>query len=287
GGVVAVGGVVAAVGPRVLRRGAVRVGGLGVRVGGGGSRCAGVHGEGGGAHDAVVPEVQEEPVAAAAGRGGREGDVRSGLRGAVAGLAVGVVVQVGEVAGAQRHQVAVGAQVGLEVGDGPAVPGDGEPEVARPAGAQGAGQPDLVAVDVCGGAGLGQGARPVGAGDGEVGAEGEVAGPLPGRGEVREDPVAAGPGQVGGGAPGAVGGARGVQVTDGQQVAGGHDEVQFLVVLATVVGDGPALVVPDPEAQLRRFPGAGARGVQVEGVALLGDLESAGRGGPMAGVAAA
>src|SRR5690606_8254933 len=35
--------------------------------------------------------------AAAAGRGGREGDVRSGLRGAVAGLAVGVDVQVGEV----------------------------------------------------------------------------------------------------------------------------------------------------------------------------------------------
>src|SRR5690606_12889671 len=67
----------------------------------------------------------------------------------------------------------------------------------------------------------------------------------------------------------------------------GHNEVQFLVVLGTVVGDGPALVVPDPEAQLRQFPSAGARGVQVEGVALLGDLESAGRGGPMAGVAAA
>ena len=96
---------------------------------------------------ALVLEVEEEAVRALAGRGRREGDVRAGLGPAVAGLAVGVDVQVGEVAGAQGDQVAVCAEVGLEVGDGLAVPGDVQLQFARRAGAQAAVQRDLVAVD--------------------------------------------------------------------------------------------------------------------------------------------
>ncbi|MDH6225362.1 hypothetical protein M2169_002332 [Streptomyces sp. MJP52] len=48
----------------------------------------GPDGEGRGADDTVVPEVQEEAAGARAGRGRGEGDAGAGLRGAVAPLAV-------------------------------------------------------------------------------------------------------------------------------------------------------------------------------------------------------
>ena len=77
----------------------------------------------GGADDAVVLEVEVEAVAAGAGNLRAELDVGARLGLAVAGLAAGVDVQVGEVALAQRDEVSVGAEVGLQVGDRPAVLG--------------------------------------------------------------------------------------------------------------------------------------------------------------------
>src|SRR5690606_42109723 len=100
----------------------------------GGSVC--LDGEGCGADGAVVLEVEEEAVGASAGRGGGAGDIGAGLGGAVAGFAVGVDVEVGEVAGAQGDQVIVGAEVGLKVGDRTAVPADGEGEFGRLTGVQ-------------------------------------------------------------------------------------------------------------------------------------------------------
>ena len=77
----------------------------------------------GGAHHSVVLEVEVEVVGPVAGDLGAELDLRTRLGRPVAGLAVGVDVQVGEVATAERDQVSVGAEVGLEVGDRPAVAG--------------------------------------------------------------------------------------------------------------------------------------------------------------------
>src|SRR5687768_2003142 len=82
------------------------------RIGGGAVR---LHREGGGAHGAAVLEVEEEPVRARRGEGGRELDARAGL------ALLGVDVEVAQVAGPDRHEVAEGPEVGLEVGDGLAV----------------------------------------------------------------------------------------------------------------------------------------------------------------------
>ena len=76
------------------------------------ARCR-IERELGGVHDAVVLEVEVEVVAAGARDLGAELDVRAGLRLPVAWLAARVDVQVGEVAFAQRDEVAVGAEVGL------------------------------------------------------------------------------------------------------------------------------------------------------------------------------
>ena len=84
-------------------------------------------GERGGVDDAVVLEVEEQAVAAGGGK--------SAANGHVAGRLVAVVrvdVQVGEVALAQRDEVAAGAEVGLEASTGRPVAGDGEVEVAPP-----------------------------------------------------------------------------------------------------------------------------------------------------------
>ena len=74
-------------------------------------------------HAALGPELQEEPV----GPGCREG--RHERR----AVLVGVHVQEGEVALAQRDEVTLGAQVVAER-DRPAVAGDREPELGRGAG---------------------------------------------------------------------------------------------------------------------------------------------------------
>jgi hypothetical protein len=75
---------------------------------------------------AVVAEVQVQPVVAAAGHLDQEVDLRPGQGGAVVGGALRVDVQVGEVSLAQGDQVAVGAEIGLQVGDRLAVAADGE-----------------------------------------------------------------------------------------------------------------------------------------------------------------
>lgn len=163
-------------------------------------------------------EVQEEAVGA--GTGGRrgEGDLRTGLGAAVAGLPVGVDVQVGEVTGTQRDEVSVGGEVGLEVGDRAAAPADVEPEVFRGAGAERPVEGHGVAVDRGGAGRLGELGGLVGAGYGEIGAESEVGGVLRAGGEVREDPVVTGGSEGDGGAPGAVGSPGGVQMPIGGQV---------------------------------------------------------------------
>ncbi len=60
--------------------------------------------------------------------------------------------------------------------------------------------------------------------------------------------------------------------------------MQFLVVLALVRGDGLAVRVPDREAQFGAPTGLDARGGEVEGVAVRGDLQAAGRGAVVARV---
>ena len=101
-----------------------------------------------GAHHAVVLEVEIEVVSAVAGHLGAERDVRSRLGLLVAGLTVGVDVQVGEVACPQRDQVSVGAEVGLQVGDRTAVLRDLQPEHRVLAGDEVPGQGHRVAVDL-------------------------------------------------------------------------------------------------------------------------------------------
>ena len=69
-------------------------------------------------------EVQVQAVRADGGHLGVEGDVRSWGGRAVAWCPVGVDVQIGEVAVAQRDQMPVNAEVGLQIRDGPAVTRD-------------------------------------------------------------------------------------------------------------------------------------------------------------------
>ena len=60
--------------------------------------------------------------------------------------------------------------------------------------------------------------------------------------------------------------------------------MQFLVVLPAERGDRAAVLAPDGEAEVGGASGREAGGPQVEGVAALGDLQSAGRGRLMASV---
>jgi hypothetical protein len=106
-----------------------------------------VHREGCRADLALVLEVQEQAIRYGAGRRSREGELGAGLGPAVAGLAVGVDVQVGEVTGTQGDQVAVGVQVWLEGSDGLAVPRHCQGRFTGPAGGQVAVELHLVVID--------------------------------------------------------------------------------------------------------------------------------------------
>lgn len=87
-------------------------------------------------------------------------------------------MQIAEVTGAQRDQMTVRAEVGLEVRDLAAVLADLEPQLFGRAGTQLTREGDGVSVDG-GGPGRGRdGGRPVGAGDGEVRAQRQIAGVL-------------------------------------------------------------------------------------------------------------
>src|SRR5918994_7362351 len=83
-------------------------------------------GERGGAHHALMLEVEEQPVGAGAGNLGEEPDRRASAGLAVARLPVGMDMEVGQVTGPQRDQVPVGGQVGLQIDDRLTAPADGE-----------------------------------------------------------------------------------------------------------------------------------------------------------------
>ena len=183
-------------------------------------------------------------------------------------------VQEREVALAQRHEVALGAQVVLD-GDRPALAGDGEAELGLRAGlGRALGQAHAQAVDVeaLGGRGQRLGAhRPV---DGEV--VGERVGLLA-HGEVGEHAVGARLGEGDGERPGAVRVLGRVQVLEAGHVAAHDDEVHALGVLDVEVAHGLAVAVDDPEGQLERL--ALRRGIasEFEREALLADRQAAHR----------
>ena len=126
-----------------IGRGSVR------RRGGSSAHLGDVDGEGGGAHLAVVAELQEQAVGAGCGELGVE---RRGR------LLVGVDVEVGEVAVAQGDEVAAGAEVRRHVGDDLAVAADGELRARLLAGDRCAGELDRVAVAGVAGAATGRAA---------------------------------------------------------------------------------------------------------------------------------
>src|SRR5215207_6755082 len=95
-----------------------------------------IDGEGGGAHLAVVAELQVQPVGARCGKVGVEREA----------LFVGVDVEVGEVAVAQGDEMATCPEVHGDVGDDPAVAGDGKVQGRVLAGDGCAGELDGVAV---------------------------------------------------------------------------------------------------------------------------------------------
>ncbi|GGJ27031.1 hypothetical protein GCM10010121_042810 [Streptomyces brasiliensis] len=165
---------------------------------------------------------------------------------AVAGLAVRMDVQVGEVAGAQGDEMAVRLQVRLEVAHGLAVLRHAQGELGGPARDQVSVQRDPVVVDT-GGAGVAD----VVLGPVAVRSVPRASpSPSPG-GEVGEDPVSRRPGQVDGRGPGAVVRADGVQMTVDGQISRGDDQVQFLAVLRLVRGDRAARrIAYDREAQV-------------------------------------
>lgn len=182
-------------------------------------------------------------------------------------------VQEREVAGAQRHQVAVGAQVGLQVGDRAAVPADREDEVAGAAGLDLAGERDLVAVHLGGGRGFGQRLGRVVAGHAEVGAQHQALG-VGGGHEVGEDPVGAGVGEFEVGAPHAVVVHGRVQVLVAGHVAADHDEVHAAFVGGGELGDRPGVGADDPEGEFVAVVGLLGGRQHVEPVAGLRDAQA-------------
>ena len=202
--------------------------------------------------DTVVLEV-EVTAGSVPALGTSAWNVTSGpARGAVAGRAVRVDVQVGEVALAQRDQVAVGAEVGLQVGR-PAGRRGVTVRVSRAsvAGGQVAVEGDGVAVhgrgrDVAGSGG----ARPVVAGDRRGRRRGSAPSPPAG---VKSANTRQSPGvEVERRRPGAVGAERRVDVLEAGEVAADDDQVQPLLVLDVVAVTGCAVRAGDRERERDR-----------------------------------
>src|SRR5688572_16989915 len=89
-------------------------------------------GEGGGVHPAVVLELEEQSVARRARKLGGEGHRTAPLAPAI-GVAGRMNVQIGQIAFAQRDQMAARAEVGLD-GDRLAALQDREAQLCLPAG---------------------------------------------------------------------------------------------------------------------------------------------------------
>jgi hypothetical protein len=212
---------------------------------------------------AFVLEVQVQAVRAGRGHLGVEGDGRPGPGAAIAGCAVRVDVQVGQVALAQRHEMAVRGEVGLKVGDRSAVTGDGQDEFAGPARFQRPAEMDGVAVDDRGRGGCGERALRGLAWDGGVDAQRERHGA--GGSEVRERPVRARSAHRCGDPPGPVAAHPRVHVPEAGQVTADDDEM-----LDVERRHRPPVRAVDPEREL-----TGRRRGRGERVAAVGDEQAA------------
>ena len=195
-------------------------------------------------------EVEEQPVHPGGRHLDGEVDGRSGGRGPVSGVPVGMHVQVGEIRLPERDQVPVRLQIGIEIGDGTAVPGHRGGEGAGLTGADVPGEPDLVPVDP-GRPALGRRRRlgPERARHGQIGAEGQPVVTL--GDDIGEHPV--GPGRRGvhrgGPHPGGLV-EDGVQVLEARQVAAHHDQVELLAVGQLVRGHGSLVRAGDQQPDL-------------------------------------
>ncbi len=228
------------------------------------------NGELGGVDGAPVLEVEEQSVGTDARGLCVERDVRAGRGDTVAGFAFGVHVQVGQVAGAQRDQVAVCAQVGIEIGDGRTVAGDRERQRSA-CGAEVAVEGDGVAVDRRRARRGRQCRRLQIAADVDVPAQGELAGSAA-RLEVGEHAIRAarGPGPVD--RPCAVGPERGVDVSELAGVRADDDEGSCFSCRSSYSRTGAPSASRMRKLRVPAWPARVGEGDLAEGVAVLRDL---------------
>jgi hypothetical protein len=230
-------------------------------------------GEFGGTHHTVVPEVQVEPVRSGAGHLDVEGDLRTGRSPAVTRHTVRVGVQVGQVPGAQRYQVSVRPQVGLEVGDGPAAAADPQGHPAGGAGDEIAGQLDGVPVDGARPRHRWQRHRSIAAGSGYIGTQRERLGQVGGA-EVGEHPVLPGRRHGQRDTPDAVAAQGRVHVLEAGQVPAYDDQVKILLVGRRVSGHRVAVRAEHPEVELRGRARCQRRRQRLQPIPVLADLQA-------------
>ncbi len=202
---------------------------------------------------------------------GTELDVRARGRLAVSRLAARVDVQVGQVALAQRDQVAEGTEVGLQVRDRSAVLAHPHSELGVRARAQCPLDADRVVVHLVGAGLLDGGRSREAARDEQVAAQHQCR--SPGGREVGEDPPLA-RGQLRVGGPGSRRLVQGrVEVLEAGVVAAYHDQVQPLLVRDLEVRDRTAVRSLDGEGDRA---GAGVEHVvgQDQAVAVPGDRQT-------------
>ena len=214
----------------------------------------------------LVLELQEEAIAARRRQRGGEADHARRVR------LLGVDVQEGEIALAKRHQVAVGAEVWLDVGDRSSVAAELVLQTGRCPGPRLRGrEPGAVAVDRVHGRGGGERDGRERAGDEQVGGQGHRA---TAGAEVGVGPVHPGGGQAQSHAPGARGVEGGVEMLVSGEVAPDDDQVHAPLVLEIHVGDRPPVGPEDAEAQLGGPAEREGGGLGCQGVAALGDGET-------------
>ena len=185
-----------------------------------------------------------------------ETDVGASCSGAVARLTHRMDMQIGQIGSPQRHQVAVGTQIGLQIGDRLAVAAHRKRQhrcfvgLGRPA------QRDGVSVDGSSGVGDWQRLRVIGAGDMQIGAKRQVL--TAGGDEVGEHTVIACPAQIHWHAPCSVAIQDRVYMLEAHHVAADQDQVKLLVVVDLILRLRPASGIGDPEAQRHIFAGVDA-----------------------------
>ncbi len=178
---------------------------------------------------------------------------------------VRVDVQEGEVALAQRDEVALGAEVVVQL-DGRAVAGDLERELLTGR------ETHVEPVRLGRGGRRGERLRASGAVDGQVRREGAR---LAGGREVGVHAVGAGVGEGDGHGPAAVGALDRVDVLEAGQVAAHDDHVHALGVLDVEVLDGVPVAVGDAEGELEGLVCVRRGAGELERIAVLGDGQAA------------